>query len=94
LKSHPAVIAAMDALASLQISEHGKWLSGEQARNIITVEITYHSMAELIQSYNYQHRHKRERPLSPLIIMGIRYYIVDHLPNDDDWRVLNALGVN
>lgn len=106
LLEHPAVRHALAAVDS--VLNNRPFINGDQARQIIVVEMTHDCEVELrmcIDYYNVHHAASstpRERLRAselrqhdgPMTIMGIRFYRVDYLPDGDTWRVLNALGVN
>jgi hypothetical protein len=107
LFDHPAVQHASKAVDAL-LSRRDLRLTGDQARQVIVVEMTYEGESSLRDCYDFGrvHIHPPTRTPAetmrakdflhgregPMTIMGVRYYRVDRLPDGDQWRVLNALG--
>lgn len=95
MNSHPAIEQAALVLSKAQ----NRWcalggLTPEQVRNCIVVEVTQKGMSEIISQSVDFHRQYGRPEFGPVMVMGIRFYQVNHLPDGDDWRVLNALGTN
>jgi hypothetical protein len=106
LLDHPAVQHALRSVDS--VLSNCPSITGDQARQIIVVEMTYDCEMELRYcsdfanaNFNPATRTRNEqlrasdlqRTEGPMTIMGIRFYHVDHLRDGDTWRVRNALGV-
>lgn len=96
--THPAIEHSLRALDALMRGPFGRHLSPQQARDIITVEMTHEGYSDLMMNMDrhtlnatYGNLRGREGPLR---INGIRFYVVDRLRDGDTWRVLNALGTN
>lgn len=87
----PMVIHADKAFQS--VLRANKWITPEQARNCIIVEITNEAYREIMSVLPTSPDFYTRRE-GAMTINGIRYYRVDRLKDGDTWRVLNALGVN
>jgi hypothetical protein len=90
LNLYPPVKAAMVAVENVLRREFN--VTGDEARERVRVEITHdveREIRRLISSNNYHLVHDPRAAVGPMEIMGVSFYVVDHLPAPG-WRVRGA----